>query len=684
MTILQEIRGFYLRGIAGDVVRRADAARDAGKLHEAAALYGEGLRFWPNRAGIHVQRANMLKDIGSHEAAESHYLRALALRPGDADANLQLGHLYKGWGRLERAVEAYKRAVELAPGLMAAHAELDRLRHILTPDNSKVTGVAGPLPYLKAAAAQLKSAPDVAKWAPELVPSPPEQLLHPHTEGVEMRSLGRRERTDWGVAKVLRGVEALRGFSIACVPVVDIQVYLDDQLIYRGSPRVGVPLPDERDNPSLRKYAFNIWFDFSGIVQGRHMLEIRAIDARHRSQTFSHAIVVAAPLSEEDFPSSDQLVNVDPADARTIDEQIDARPTNIRLGRRALLEKPPRAILVLRTDQLGDMVVSVPALRVLRDTFPDARIIGLLSPANAELGATLGLFDDIVITDFPDDRMQKRRVMTMEAQLALRERLSVYPIDMAIDMSEVSSSRLLFNLTDAPFRYGFRHPLEPNLTLDIEGNSHDRMNYHEVVPHTNKLVGMMAWLGAMTRSEPNVVRRDDLDAGLLERFGISKDERFAVMHDGARLAFSRWPHYQRLAAMVLAETDLKLVLLTDDPTMRATLSADLKESDRFHLIDGRLKFDEFDALVSFCRLFVGNDSGPKHLASLRGAPIVSLHMARNNWNEWGQENGGYILSRKLPCAGCLINQNPEECGRDFVCIRNIKPEEVMEAVRRLL
>jgi ADP-heptose:LPS heptosyltransferase len=97
-----------------------------------------------------------------------------------------------------------------------------------------------------------------------------------------------------------------------------------------------------------------------------------------------------------------------------------------------------------------------------------------------------------------------------------------------------------------------------------------------------------------------------------------------------------------------------------------------------------LEFDQFDALLSYCSLFVGNDSGPKHLASLRGAKVVSVHMARNNWNEWGQENSGYIISRRVPCAGCLVWHNPEECGKDFACIRGIKPEEVMGAVLKLL
>ena len=62
-------------------------------------------------------------------------------------------------------------------------------------------------------------------------------------------------------------------------------------------------------------------------------------------------------------------------------------------------------------------------------------------------------------------------------------------------------------------------------------------------------------------------------------------------------------------------------------------------SDRLRVIAGQIPFAHFDALLAL-RVFVGNDSGPKHLAALRGAPVVSLHMARLNWSEWGQEMTG--------------------------------------------
>ena len=125
-------------------------------------------------------------------------------------------------------------------------------------------------------------------------------------------------------------------------------------------------------------------------------------------------------------------------------------------------------------------------------------------------------------------------------------------------------------------------------------------------------------------------------------------------------------------------------MLSDDPDTRSELTSKLLSSDRFQLLDKRLPFDDFDALLSYCTVFVGNDSGPKHLASLRGANVVSLHTPRINWGEWGQEQTGSIIHRQVPCAGCHIYHDPEECGRDYVCVSKISVDEVWTAMQPFL
>ena len=164
-------------------------------------------------------------------------------------------------------------------------------------------------------------------------------------------------------------------------------------------------------------------------------------------------------------------------------------------------------------------------------------------------------------------------------------------------------------------------------------------------------------------------------------YGVGLEERYAVLHAGARIVWSRWKHFVELADKMLAETDLKIVYFAADDRQAEECERRFK-TDRFVLIKGQLPFDDFDALLSYASVFVGNDSGPKHLASLRGVPVVSIHAGRINWSEWGQELTGVVITRRVPCAGCHLYHDPEECGKDYACMSNIRLDEVYGAVRR--
>jgi ADP-heptose:LPS heptosyltransferase/tetratricopeptide (TPR) repeat protein len=671
--------------IGQDMVRRADAARDAKQFQPAAFLYSEAVRWLSGDPGLHIQAGHMFKECGDLASAERHYRTALQSMPDDADLALQLGHFFKSCGRLSEASDSYRRALALQPHWDTPKHELQGLHRAGWREPGKAIDKTDSSGALTSGAETMGADVRAPRLAPELAPRPMPETYHAHAECIELRRLGRRERTNWGTMPTLRGIEAFRGFCISSTPILTVALTLNGQLVYRGGVKGGYEIAHERENTSLRKYVFNVWMDLSNFVEGRYEIEYRFTDINHRTLTRVEPIVIAAPLVASALPDSDGIVPPpDPLEDRSLEDLINGRPSMVRPGRRALVDRPPRQVLVLRTDQLGDLAISAPALRRLREILPQARIVGLVAEANREFAATLGLFDEILSVEFRDDPWERRRVMPIEHQQALAARLAPYEFDMAIDCSENEWSRLLLPLSGAPILVGFPSGRLPELTIEGGGNTHDRWNGHEIVPHTNKLLALVEWLGAMLRSEPNVLKREDLDAERLAPFGIGRDSRYAVLHDGARLQFSRWPYYFDLAQMIIDGADLNVVMLTDDQGAASRLPDSLSASDRFRLIDQRLPFDELDTLFSFCKVFVGNDSGPKHLASLRGAKVVSIHMARNNWNEWGQESGGYIFSRKLPCAGCLIHHDPEECGKDFVCIRGIRPQEVFAAVKRLV
>jgi ADP-heptose:LPS heptosyltransferase/tetratricopeptide (TPR) repeat protein len=676
--------------IGGDMVTRADAARDARQFPQAAFLYEEALRLLPGRAGLHVQAGHMFKEASQFDKAEQHYAAAAAMLPNDAELALQLGHFFKTTGQIGRAAAAYRRSLALKPGWDEPKGELaalDRAGWRAPDDLPEGMAKAGNDYASRRNAATLLDGGHTYNLAPELSSLPVADVLHAHSEEIATRRLGRPERTHWGLLNTLRGVQSFRGFCISKRPVLKIELLLNGQMIYRGGLRGGYEIPHEAEDRSLRKYVFNAWIDLSGFVEGQYEVEYRAIDIDNRVLTRREQIVIAPPrIAPAALPDSDTNVpSADPADPRSLDEQINNRPSMVRPARRALFKEMPRTILVQRPDVLGDLAVSVPALKRLRSLFPDALIVGLVSNANFDLAKSLGLFDEMVVTELSHNMLERRRVVPLEEQKSLAGKLAPYKFDLAIDLGTSPDSRLLLPLSGAPVLVGFRCDQLPGLTVEVTGGTSDAYNGHEIVPHTNMAMGLIEWLAAMMRSELNLVKREDLSRDLLASFGMPAEARFIVLHAGGRWQFSRWPHYLDLARIILEQTGLHIVFMTNDADAASSLPDTLAGSDRFHLLDRRLLFDELDALLTFSTVFVGDDSGVKHLASLRGAQVIGIHNARNNWSEWGQDNGGFIITRKVPCAGCLIQNYPEsdECGRDFVCITAIRPSEVFDAIQQL-
>ena len=672
---------------AGDLIVKADAARDSGRFAVAAELYDEALRVAPGRGPIHVQAGHMYKEAGDYAAAERHYERAAAQMPGDADLALQFGHFYKLTGRPREAYDSYARAVRLAPGWRVAEDELEALRGRGVrggPAGTQATAFGDVLRLEdlgpEGRPDELKLAGLYGKMSPELMPRPTKELLRYSEESFHIRQFGVGRATYWGYRPVIRGIEAIRGVITSMLPVMEFQAWVNGILIHRGPLKGPYEMEYEPQKDRIHKYVFNIWFDFSSFVEGGYDLQLIAKIIGGPDRTLVQPFAVEEPLLAGDYPDSDAVVTLPPGGTGTIEEQIDALPSAIHEAWRPNQIGEVRNIMVARTDQLGDLVATLPGIVRLREIFPQARIVGVLGPANVDFARTLHVFDDIIVLDQAENWHQRARVLTMEQQIEFRDRCAAYNFDIAIDTSQSEMSRPVLSLSGARFTYGFRQSGWDRLDSSYEDLLFDRKNRRENATHSKRVVNLMERLHTATHETGKVVRRDDLTRAVLAPFGLDNDQPFAVLHAGARIIWSRWKHFIDLALQLLDDTDVKIVFFTADAKQKKECEERL-QSDRVILIDGQLKFDEFDALLSFSSVFVGNDSGPKHLASLRGTPVVSIHAGRINWSEWGQELTGVIITRRVPCAGCHIYHDPEECGKDYACM-NIRLDEVYGAVRR--
>ena len=646
------------RKIGRELAARAQEAAKAANYHQAAWLYDEALRLAPGQPEVHVQAGHMFKEAGDLGRAEDHYLRALKDMPDDADLALQLGHFYKVADRSALAAEQYRRALVLAPGWSAPAAELKAL---VGESSTMVVPIA---------------APGDEALVPELLPQhAPTPSAAPSDVITFFRLGGRRQRSARGSLPLLRGVEAVRAMCVSNAELTEATILVDAEPIWTGTPERHLQ-PDGRS-----KFVCNAWIDVSAMSSGEHMLELRLMDRRDQVSRRAEYVLIAPPISERRCPDSDAVVDP-PRDGRPLERAVRERPSMVRPAARQALPDPVRTILVLRTDQLGDMIVSIPALRRLRSLYPEARLIGLVTEANVGLARQTAIFDEVLVADFPLDAQLGRRVMTRAEQTRLRTIFKSIEVDLAIDLCLSGVSRPLLKLSGAKMTAGFGGSDFPWLTVSLDTITRDPKNGEEMASHSTKLMALVERVATMISGVAKVVACHDIDRTILQPFGL-ESRRYAVIHAGASVTFTRWPGYPDLIKRLVDDLDVHVAVLTDNRGMRDQLDPALLRSGRVTLLDQRLTFEEFDTLLSSCSLFIGNDSGPKHLAALRGAPVVSIHCARLNWSEWGQEQTGVIISRRVPCAGCGIT-DAQDCGRDIACVRDVSVDEVYSAATNLL
>jgi ADP-heptose:LPS heptosyltransferase len=476
---------------------------------------------------------------------------------------------------------------------------------------------------------------------------------------------------------LLAGVVAIRARIVSPAALETVEIRLGDGA---GSECiVTVPvMPVEREGAKLRLYVINAWIDAARLPRGRHWLSVQA--GRWVPSNGLFVNVIDGSELGGDLASSNSFVP-SPAHGGDLEQAIVAAPSALRPAARSIFDRPIRNILAVRVDQLGDVSASLPAVARLRALFPEARVTMLVQPGVRAVVEASGLADEVVTVQLPYNAQTERRHLPVEDEARLRAHFDEAHFDLAIDLCPNDETRPLLLLSNATYLVGFNSDRFTYLDFGIGLRSRDKVNQLEKLSHAATVLMLVEALAvAVTPVRPPVVRVSGADAVLAGQ-GLSP-RGYVVLHTGARHAINRWPgeHYLALADRIVAETAHHVAIFWDDPAdpSRPTTVT----NGRIHFLHG-LDADAFDAIVANARLMVGNDSGPKHLAATRGVPTVSVHVDRLNWNEWGQDSEGVIVSKRMPCTGCGLN-DLQLCGREAVCVRSIGVDEVLEAARPYL
>ena len=169
---------------------------------------------------------------------------------------------------------------------------------------------------------------------------------------------------------------------------------------------------------------------------------------------------------------------------------------------------------------------------------------------------------------------------------------------------------------------------------------------------------------------------------VLDDLGVRPDQVLIGVGPGSGRSSTRWP-VERFAAVgnALLHQFRNVVLLAIGGSSERTLCGELCAAwgPRSHNLAGRLSVFGSASILSRCTTFIGNDSGPTHLAAMVGIPCVAIFSARNPAGQWqplGQHH--VVLEERPECAGCMLDECIHEAKK---CLTRIQTARVVrEAV----
>jgi ADP-heptose:LPS heptosyltransferase len=350
-------------------------------------------------------------------------------------------------------------------------------------------------------------------------------------------------------------------------------------------------------------------------------------------------------------------------------------------------------VLVYQIGQLGDTIVSVPALRAVRHYFGETARIHLLHDATHQLVTSemvlegSGLIDEFIPYSPEKGIANKLRVVAKLWRCLKRGHFDAVVSVLPSDRSRWALLRdsLFFRACGISWLIGFQ-PYQKSVFQPRNASGRPAKTPSEAILRLRRLFaeglgpanGDHFAVPLLAVSQERQSAADDW----LKRQRKYPNRPLVALCPGCKKPGNAWPAERFLdIARRLLNLDLCELVILGGPAERGLadfLMAKL-EGRAIHAA-GCFSVSESAALLARCSLLIGLDTGTTHLAAAVGVPCVVLQSANSfpgHWDPLGENH--VVLRAAVPCEGCLLQECPVE---GHPCMRNITVDIAWEAIQR--
>ncbi|MBI3315962.1 MAG: lipopolysaccharide heptosyltransferase II [Candidatus Omnitrophica bacterium] len=332
-----------------------------------------------------------------------------------------------------------------------------------------------------------------------------------------------------------------------------------------------------------------------------------------------------------------------------------------------------KKILVIKLSAMGDVILSIPSLRALRQKFPDAWISVLVGRKSRKVIRNCPYVSDVIVYEEPSDKLHALKGLFKMAKLLAKE-----DFDIVVDLQNNRTSHALAFLCGASVRAGHDNGkwsfFLNRKTKDTEGVSVAPLEHQFRVL---KLLGMDSFdkrLELWTEKE-----EDAKVVSFLESQWLAPTQTLVGINPGSSLRWptKQWPleNFARLCDE-LARRNVRVVVTgsaDDEP-----LADQLMQMTRNKPINavGKTSLTELTALVRRCQVFISSDSAPMHIASSAEVPLIALFGPTDPKRHLVAPARHQVFWKEIHCSPCYLRS----CPIGLICMKKITVQEVLDAV----
>jgi len=299
--------------------------------------------------------------------------------------------------------------------------------------------------------------------------------------------------------------------------------------------------------------------------------------------------------------------------------------------------KDRKNILIVRNDRFGEFLLNIPAIKAVKETFKESRVILAVDPYVKELAGRVPYADEVIVW--------RNGKHSLFETVRFGNFLKKKNIDIAIIMNPSKDTNIAVYMAGIPVRAGYACKWDFLLTQKMEDLK--RLSQKHEVEYNLDLVKV---IGARTQ-----------DHSLVLETGVPESHRgggfstaavgYIVIHPWTSDPVKQWPEerFRELSLRIVKETGMDVVIV-GAPAEPQKIALFNNLDKRIKNLTGKTTLLELAEILKNSKLLISGDSGPVHMACAVGRPVIALF--RNDipgkgpkrWGPWGE--GNIVIEKK--------------------------------------